>query len=241
MESFSTLTYNVCLNKALSDVPLIIKDHSPDIICLQEVAIGKKSTYANLLPGYSLGATSNSFYRIGSTYGLATFYKNSMFYQTGSRSIVLPKTYYEIFLTAFTRKGPRTTLSTDLMFKKTGTAISISNVHLTALVATNSARNKQLYETLEEIDMDQNSPIIVLGDFNYPFRKKGLEKIIYEYNLAEATSNLTYTYMQFLKLMKNKMKFDFVLYRSLKLKETRLLESYRKSDHYPVISYFETE
>lgn len=239
MDGFSTLTYNVCLNKALSDVPLIIKEYSPDIICLQEVAIGKKSTYVNLFPGYSLGATSNSFYRIGSTYGLATFYKNDVFYQTGSRSIVLPKTYYEIFLTAFTRKGPRTTLSTDLVFKDTDTALSVSNVHLTALVATNRARNKQLYETLEEIDMDPKSPVIVLGDFNYPFRKKGLEKIIREHSLTEATSNLTYTYMQFMKIMKNKMKFDFVLYRSLKLKETILLENYRKSDHYPVISYFE--
>lgn len=239
MPSFSVLTYNVCLNKALRDVPDVIRLYSPSVICLQEVTLGRRHSYKELLPGYNLAATTNSFYRFGKTYGQATFYKNDVFYQTGSRSIVLPKTYYELFLTMFTRKGPRTALSTDLVFRNTNTPISICNLHLTALMATNRARNKQLYEALEEIEIEDHEPLIILGDFNYPFRKKGLEKIMSEYGLKEATHNLTYTYGQFMKVMRNRMKFDFVLYRSLLPRSSRILEDFRHSDHYPVLVEFE--
>jgi len=239
MSKFSILTYNICLNRALSDVPNVLKEHAPEIVCLQEVTLGKKHSYQEYFPGYNLAATSNSFYRFGKTYGQATFYRKGIFYQTGSRSIILPKTYYELFLTMFTRKGPRTALCTDLVFKENERPLSVYNLHLTALMATNQARNRQLKETLDEVEFENSDPVIILGDFNYPFRKKGLEKIMKEYLLEEATSNLTYTYMQFMKMMKNRMKFDFVLYKDLKLVKTTLLDSYKKSDHYPVLSAFE--
>ncbi|MFO0703436.1 MAG: endonuclease/exonuclease/phosphatase family protein [Patescibacteria group bacterium] len=239
MHNFSVITYNVRFNHALCDVPQIIKDHSPDVICLQEVALGKKHSYRELFPGYTLAATSNSFYRIGKTYGQANFYKTEKFYQVGSRGIYLPKTYYEVLLTTFTRKGPRTALCTDLIFRDTFKTVSICNLHLTALVATNSARNKQLSEALDELDFMPDEPVVVLGDFNYPFRKRGLEKVMVEYGLSEATSNLTYTYTPLMKFIKERLKFDFVLYRCLQKAQSTLLDDYKKSDHYPVLTTFE--
>jgi exodeoxyribonuclease III len=238
MSNFTILTYNVEFNKALEDVTKIIKDHSPDVICLQEVALGKKHSYTGQFAGYSLAATSNSFYKLGKTYGQANFYRTDKFYQIGSRGIFLPKTYYEVVLTALTRKGPRTALCTDLMFKDTMTPLSICNLHLTALVATNRARNKQLGEALDELELESDQPTVILGDFNYPFRKKGLEKMMSLYDLSEATSNLTYTQVDFLKVFKNKLKFDFVLYRSLSTAESTLLDTYTKSDHYPILTKF---
>ena len=242
MNSFSVLTYNVKFNSALPDVTKIISTHAPDVICLQEVMIGKKQSYRELFPGYNLAATSGSFYRIGKTYGQATFYKKDTFFQVGSRSVFLPKTYYEIALTLFTRKGPRTALLTDLVFRSNLQPISICNLHLTALVATNQARNKQLKEAFDELDLATDSeidPVVILGDFNYPFRKKGLEKIMTAYGLKEATDNILYTQTSFMKMWKNKLKFDFVLYHALTHTETKLLNEFTTSDHYPILSSFQ--
>jgi mRNA deadenylase 3'-5' endonuclease subunit Ccr4 len=99
--SLSLVTYNVQFNKALPEVERIVKKYAPDVICLQEVNLGKRHLYEPLFPGYILAATSNSFYRMGKTFGLATFYRLDRFYQMGSKSIFLPRTYYELLLIYF--------------------------------------------------------------------------------------------------------------------------------------------
>jgi endonuclease/exonuclease/phosphatase family metal-dependent hydrolase len=86
-----------------------------------------------------------------------------------------------------------------LVTRDTVRKISIYNLHLTALVATNKARNKQLRETFEDLELHTSEAAIVLGDFNYPFRKRGLERISRAHGLSEATEGVLYTWkMNFL-------------------------------------------
>jgi endonuclease/exonuclease/phosphatase family metal-dependent hydrolase len=220
-------------------MPQIIEKFAPDIVCLQEVSLGKKNDYRGLLPGYALGATSDSFYRIGKVYGLANFYRQNKFYQIGSQVIPLPKTYYEVILTLITQKGPRSVLCSDFVLKDDLTKqLSVYNLHLTHLDATNTARNNQLYETFEQIGIDPREFVVVLGDFNYPFLKRGLKKIMNQYNLLEATSNLTYT--ERIGFMRTNLKLDFILHSpSLQCTSTSRLDEFRGfSDHYPILSTF---
>ena len=239
MISISVLTYNVCYNKALAVIPQIVENYKPDVVCLQEVNLGKRNDYRSLIPGYTLGATSNSFYHIGKVYGLANFYRQDRFYQIGSQVVPLPKTFYELLLTLITQKGPRSVLCSDFVLKDDlKKQISVCNLHLTHFVATNKARNKQLHETFEQIELDPKQYVIVLGDFNYSFLRKGLEKIMDQYHLLEATSNLTYT--ERANFMRTNLKLDYILHSPpLQCTGTMRLEEFKgASDHYPIMSTF---
>ncbi len=234
----SIVTYNVQFNKALEDVVGIVTKYSPDVVCLQEINLGKRDLYEPLLPGYALAATSNSFYRMGKTFGLATFYKTDVLYQRGSKSVFLPRTFYEMLISILTWRGPRTALRTDFVIKGSGKNLSVYNLHLTALVATNKARNKQLQETLEDLELYTKEAAIVLGDFNYPFRKRGLEKIIHYHGLVEATANVFFTWKMNILRWKLRWKFDYVLYKDLELVDSVRLDEFRRSDHFPVLTTF---
>jgi len=239
MTSISVLTYNVCFNKALSVMPEIVEKYKPDVVCLQEVSLGKRNNYRSLIPGYTLGATSDSFYHIGKVYGLANFYRQDRFYQVGSRVVPLPKTIYEFLLTLITQKGPRSVLCSEFVLKEDlKKQITICNLHLTHFVATNKARNKQLHETFEQIELDPSQYVVVLGDFNYFFLRRGLEKIMDQYHLLEATSNLTYT--ERVSIMRRNFKLDYILHSPpLQCVGTMRLEEFKgASDHYPIMSTF---
>lgn len=249
-ESFSVLTYNLHFNQALDVVPQIIEKYKPDVLCLQEVAVDKAKFRDFVIPGYALAAASGSFYRLGRTYGQANFYRQDRLIPTESRSILLPKAYYEILITLLTRKGPRTALCSDFMIKGLRHhKVSVYNLHLTHLVATNGTRIKQLCETLDSIDIDPQQSSVIAGDFNYLFRKRSLEEVIEKYHLNEATSNIVRTFRAqpwstFERLINYvfpvSLKFDYVLHTSsLRCVETLVMAEFDNSDHSPVLSRFE--
>lgn len=245
--SFSILTYNVNFNKALVAMPQIIEKYKPDIICLQEVVVGKRGVDRVSFADYSLAASSGSFYKFGKTFGQATYYRLDKFTPLESGGVLLPKAWYEEIITLITKRNARTALFTEFVQKGARrNRLAVYNLHLTALQATNNARDKQLDEVLQHFGVSQDQSVVVLGDFNYPFRRRSLERIIDEYNLSEATSEIVRTVGTRLWRCVEKLmnyifpfgaKFDYVVYtQSLRCIETKVLEEYKISDHYPVLS-----
>lgn len=237
--NFSLLTYNVLFNKASVELQEIFKISRPDIFCLQELETDDSNLKKLEEFGYKLADFSNSFIKFGRIFGVATYYDPARFEFIESKSIKLPFTIYEIILIIF--KGgnkPRTVLRTDFIDKKSRKKFTVYNLHY-SVWATNQGRNKQMRETLNNIDPGDSRPIIVAGDFNYPYGRKKFEEIFKVYGFKEATNNLFFTLeTKLFGLFSIKLKDDYVLYRKIKLIKTKRI-SYKKSDHYPIIAEFD--
>lgn len=258
--TFSLLTYNVLLNKAYLKLGPIIKKHKPDIICLQEVKTNEENLTKlfSFSSDYKLADYSNSFIKYDGIYGVATFFNTSKLVYRDSEIITLPRSVYELISKIFKRaNNPRTVLQTAFFPKNSAKTIVVYNAHLTAY-GTNQVKIKQIEETLSDLKMDSNNPVILAGDFNYyPWARKKLEKLMSMYKFNEATSKIPYTFRYSLKgkfgelnfiknilaklhfrlFSTNRMKLDYVFYKNLDLLESKKIEA-RTSDHYPIISSF---
>lgn len=238
---FSLLTYNLLYNRASKEVGTVLTRYKPDLVCLQELATDDTNLRLIQSFGYRLADFSNSFIRVfgGQIYGVATFYKPSAFSLNDSTSFNLPSSLSQMaaFLLHHNRES-RTVLKNEFVCKKNGKKLTTYNIHLTP-VATNTLRMKQIYNAFQDLTLDKNNPIIIAGDFNYPYGRKKLEGILKEYRLKEATSNVYYTSeRKILKTISIKLKLDYIFYRNLKLLDNRTIDLHH-SDHFPLLTRFE--
>lgn len=255
----SLLTYNILFNKAFPQLPPILKEYQPDIICLQEIDTNEENLRELEKLGYKLADYANCFFESGKIWGVATYYNQEKFEFVNSRTIPLINGVYEvikIISRLFRNKGlRRTILKTNLRIKSINKNVTIYNLHLSA-VGLNGLRLKQL-NMIDFDDFDQKGSIIITGDFNFPIERKKLEKIMHKYQLKEATNKLFYTlkylsnptnynfnfiyrfFIRFIrKFWSDEAKLDYIFYRGLEnLSTERLNVNY--SDHFPVIAYFE--
>ncbi|MDO8610028.1 MAG: endonuclease/exonuclease/phosphatase family protein [bacterium] len=258
--NFSVLTYNVLFNKAFNELGIVIKASHPDVICIQEIDTEESNLEKIEKLGYKLADYSNSFIHFGTIFGVATFYNPESCNFTGSSTLQLPRSIYEIFLLVIRllRGGnePRTVLKTDFTFQSNKRKITIYNTHLTVL-STNQGRVKQMKKVIDFIQNYKETPLIITGDFNYhPYGRKQLETLMKENELNEATSSLDYTmqlnptgkfenynFIQrlFAKIVRflfnDRFKLDYMYYKNLKLINTKRIDI-RLSDHYPIIGKF---
>ncbi len=262
---FSVFTYNVLFNQGYVELEHILCKVKADILCLQEIETNEFNLKKLELSGYKLADYSNSFIRLGKIYGVATFYNPQSFHHVKSSFISLPQSFYELFLSLIRGVNkPRTVLRTDFIHKLDNKKITTYNVHLTPTGA-NGARIKQLKETLSDLTIALKHPVVIAGDFNYPFGRRKLEEVTRKYHFKEATSNLRYTYSLskkeneldykhfnflqkvlitvtnsriFKKLLSGRYKLDYIFYRGVKLVKTERIDIVALSDHYPIISYF---
>lgn len=234
---FSVLTYNLLYNRATKQLKKILDDSKPDLVFFQEMLTKEEDLHIIEGSGYKLADFSNSFIRrSGQIFGVATFYNSKVFKAIRSRSFDLPAGILEALISII-RKGevPRTVLETEFVFKDAQKKLLAYNIHLSA-AAMNTVRQKQILNTFHELKLDKKSPIIIAGDFNYPYKRRDFEKLINRYNLKEATKNLSFT-SHFLKIRPFRLKLDYVLFKNLLHEETKRI-NIRFSDHYPILSVF---
>jgi len=232
------LTYNLLFNKALPMIENEIRREKPDIIFFQEIALDTAHFEKIESLGYNLADFSISFRRGKNVFGVATFYRPNRLELTKTQSFSLPSSLYQQLIYVLQqKKSPRTVLKT--VFKTRSEDLLIAyNIHLTP-VALNGLRMKQMYNTFEDLHLHTKHAIIIAGDFNYPYGRKKLESVLEEYKLKEATHNISHTHEHnILYIAKIKLKLDYILYKNLKLTETRRLEI-KHSDHYPILSTFD--
>lgn len=253
---FSILTYNTLFSDAVVGLKKICSSQHPDIICLQEVVTTDTTFKQVELLGYKLADYSNAFIKYGRIYGVATFYNPEKFSFHDSKIIFLKFGIMEFIayiLRVFrTGKKARTVLRTELICSKTKTKITIYNIHLSTY-GTNSLRLKQITTTLNDVrEGDRGQPMIITGDFNYPYGRKKLEELMGQYEMKEATNTILFTTEGSLmhysliekilgsilfKFFKHKLKLDYIFYKNcLSLLAKKVDVQF--SDHYPVYAVF---
>lgn len=235
---FTTLTYNLYYNSAGTHVEEVLKTHDPDIIFLQEILTDEQSLARIQRLGYRLADFSNSFMRGARIFGVATFYKPTLFSLVNSEIFSLPSSLYQ-FLTYIVKnkKYPRTVLKNEFVFKENGLKFATYNIHLTP-VATNGLRMKQIYNTFSDLDLSSRDAVVIAGDFNYPYGRKKFESMIADYGFKEATSNVYYTHeRRILGLFSIRLKLDYILYKNLELVSNSKIEL-SHSDHFPIWTEF---
>ena len=111
------------------------------------------------------------------------------------------------------------------------------NVHLSPW-STDGEKIKQIRRLFEETKK-VSPPIVITGDFNYPYGKRRFENLLKEYNFKEATKNITFTQeAKVFKILPIRLKLDYILYKGLKHSKTVRLPR-NGSDHYPILAFFE--
>lgn len=236
---FTTLTYNLYYNSAGAHIEEVLKAHNPDIVFFQEILTDEHSLQRIQRLGYRLADFSNSFMRGSRIFGVATFYKPSMFSLVNSEIFSLPSSIYQ-FLTYIVRnkKYPRTVLKNEFVFKENGRKFTTYNIHLTP-VATNGLRMKQIYNTFSDLDLSSKDAVVIAGDFNYPYGRRKFESMIDDYGLKEATNNVYFTHeRRILGLFSIRLKLDYILYKNLELTLNEKIQL-KHSDHYPILTRFD--
>jgi endonuclease/exonuclease/phosphatase family metal-dependent hydrolase len=216
------ISYNLKYNKALPEVTRLANTYQPDILCLQECfskELDKKTSYLKLSGKTSTGKL-----------GLATYYRSKRFKVKEKISKPIKQSVIE---RARHAERPRL-LITWLHDKLSDQDIVIGNFHATEVSASNHLRRQQIKEAMESLlEISQNAPAILIGDFNYPFFRKGLQKLLSEYNYTVGSSSaLTF------KSFYYKGELDFAAGVNLKNIQVESLP-FGLSDHAPIMANVE--
>jgi endonuclease/exonuclease/phosphatase family metal-dependent hydrolase len=172
------ISYNLKYHRASRELSGLVGKYDTDVLCIQEC-------YSEQLPnrvGDLVLAQKTRFNRLG----LAIYYRPARFSLNQTNSYPLKKSIYDrLFAPAEERL-----LVTKLFDNLTEQEILVGSFHATHIIASNHVRRHQIktaHETLTELS--DNSPAIMVGDYNYPLFKKGLKVLIerdgYELNLSD--------------------------------------------------------
>jgi len=219
---------------------IVIKKHNPDIVCVQEYSVNQDSVAKFEALGYELADYSYSFFKHFKIYSIATYFNPKRITHNNGTSINLARGIYELALAFFRlSRFSRTALNNDFQLKSSRQKFRVCNLHLSAMQSSNKVRGKQLRNLLDYLNSETAIPTVIIGDFNYVYGRKSLEKIFEDYGFREATNNLLFTIeWVILRVFRIRRKADYVWFRNIKSINTQKIER-QHSDHFPVLSEFE--
>lgn len=156
------LSYNLLKNKAVGELPGLIRKHRPDVLCLQEVDV---HLLPNELEGMKLmiGTERNRL-------GLAIYLDEERYEAERTGSFALRSSHYDRLATPAHERLLGVTVSA----RETGERFTVGSFHASPLTALNAIRRDQIHAGLDNLKMLGNgAPLMMLGDFNYPmFRRR---------------------------------------------------------------------
>lgn len=205
-------------DKASIEIESLAKKYQPDALCLQEVNVSRlPKTVENL--ELAVGTSKNRL-------GLAIYVDTEKYSIEAVNSFKLRDAAYD----RIAAPAHERLLGVHAKRHDTGQSISIGSFHASPLTALNSIRRDQIHNGLLRLEeLGQNSPLIMLGDFNYPVFRRRLEREMASSGYQLYTSNQV-TYRN--KAIRGH--FDFAAAKDFSLKWMRTLRQ-GVSDHLPIL------
>jgi len=237
------VSYNLWFHKAYKEVSRLAEDQATDLICLQEcypselqerlgsLRLAGSHNYVHQLPlkhrGTRKGVTAGA---LKGDVGMALYYNTDKLTLEDITSLPLHLPWQE-------RNGGRIMQLARFSMRLSGEKLVVVNVHLSALLAPNRARRKQLLEMIKHInDYRGSTPVILAGDFNYPIAAKGLQKLMEGEGFTECgTHDASPTHTS--RLVKGK--FDRIFVSPELHEQNYAILPFGVSDHAPIVATVE--
>lgn len=173
-------SYNIWLGKAYNAAGELAEQEGLDILCLQEC---KENQLAEELGGLTLAGSA----RLGQV-ALAMYYNPAKLRLMDISSHRLPPVMYE---RGSTKERTRLQIARYSLVSS-GQQLTIGNLHLANLTASNRGRRQQLRQALRATNSERaDAPALVLGDMNYPFFERGIHEVAVQESFTEVGKETT--------------------------------------------------
>lgn len=213
------LSYNLRHHRAAPELGGLVEDHAADVVCVQEAYVAELPAR---VAGLELAATTST-----GLLGLGVYVDATRFAVTASRAFRLKRGIHDV---AFLPETQRL-LAVRLVDRRTGDGTTVASFHAAPLTATNILRRHQVSSAHMLLDdLGQGEPAIMVGDFNYPLFRGGLERLAQRDGYAVAIGDAP-TYRHTASLSTH---FDLVTSRGVAIDSVLTLRS-GASDHRPIL------
>jgi endonuclease/exonuclease/phosphatase family metal-dependent hydrolase len=159
------ISYNLKYHLAYGEVAELAQNYQADVVCLQEC---HTAALDHNIGKWQLAGKAASGRR---SYGLAIYVDRRRFEILRVSSFALPPSLYERLILARSER----LIVAKLYDRATKSAVSVASFHAAHLLASNHIRRLQVQAALSVLlSSSQDHPVIMVGDYNYPFFVKGL-------------------------------------------------------------------
>jgi endonuclease/exonuclease/phosphatase family metal-dependent hydrolase len=213
------ISYNLRKNHASGELADLAERFDPDVLCLQECDTEDLPAEVGTLHL----ADSTKRNRLG----LAVYYRRNRFRAVATRTFALKKSLHDRLLAPAHER----LIGTRLIDEASGREVVVASFHAAPLTALNSLRRNQINAAHAELQtLGEGIPILMVGDYNYPFFTTKLGSHVREsgYDLT-LSDQRTYTRYKFFS-----GHFDFATSVGLTIDSVETLPS-GDSDHMPIL------
>lgn len=219
------LSYNLLKHRAIAEVEGLAEKYLPDALCLQEANVTSLPKEIGNLK-LAIGTERNRL-------GLAIYVDCTRYEIQAVSAFSLRHSHYD----RIAAPAHERLLGARIQNIKTNEKLAVGSFHASPLTALNAIRRDQIRSGLQKLDeLGESSPLVMIGDFNYPLFRARLEREIESAGFQLHTSDET-TYRHF-KIVKGF--FDFAAAKGLSFDWMKTLKQ-GLSDHLPVLLQVNTD
>lgn len=213
------ISYNLQKHRAAGELAVLVHEHDPDILCLQECDV---PALPERIDGLMLADATQ-----GNRLGIALYYRESAYRVQGIRMLGLKKSLHD----RIAKPAHERVLGVRLHDIDDGRDVIVASFHAAPLTALNSLRRHQIRAALDELaSLGEGLPQLMVGDYNYPVFKENLGQAVRDHGYALTMSD-DHTYTRYRVFRGH---YDFATSQGFDIERITTLPQ-GASDHRPIL------